>query len=72
MIHSQQLPVNEIIQRYIYINIQSTEGWVITMTDHIYREVESIDDISKINETIRKEIGNADSRDQVNRAEATQ
>lgn len=38
---------------------------MITMTDHIYREVESIDDISKINETIRKEIGNADSRDQV-------
>lgn len=35
------------------------------MTEQIYREVRNIDDISKINETIREQIADADSRDQV-------
>jgi len=35
------------------------------MSDPIYREVENLKDITKINEEIREEIRNADSRDKV-------
>jgi hypothetical protein len=38
---------------------------VIPVAEQMYREVEDISDISKINETIREQIGNADSRNKV-------
>ncbi|MGZ7133702.1 MAG: hypothetical protein ACXVH4_03115 [Halobacteriota archaeon] len=37
----------------------------MTMTEQIYRQVNSLSDITKINEEIREEIRKADSRDRV-------